>query len=206
MDFAENWDKTKARFRGFWNGEIIDRCMAAAVAPRDNARFGDFPFPSDPEGRESWWLDAERVFERQFDRIENTYYAGDAIPSISPDLGVAGHAGYFRGAGYAFGRDAIWFRPFIGGIGQGIGGLVFDRETPLFRKTAEHCKYFCERSKGRVAVAMPKASGNADALAHALGSENLLVAMLEEPEETASALEKMQSAWEAVFAEVNPVL
>ena len=55
-------------------------------------------------------------------------------------------------------------------------------------------------------VSMPDTTGNADALAHLMGSEELLPAMLEEPEAVARALQKIETVYERTMREVYDIV
>ena len=132
--------------------------------------------------------------------MENSYYAGEAFPSIFVDLGAGGHAGFFKGAKHYFG-DSVWFFPSL----EDPDDLEFDENSFLYKKTIELAKAYVEDSKGDYFVSMPDTSGNADALSHLMGPEELLPAMIEEPEAVQRALKKIQCAYERIMREVYDI-
>ena len=55
-------------------------------------------------------------------------------------------------------------------------------------------------------ISMPDSTGNADALAHLMGSENLMISMMEEPEAVQRALTKLEGAYESIMGEVFSIV
>jgi len=204
MEFAENWEKTKARFDAFWQSEVLDRCMIAAFAPRDGAKQGDFPFPDTWNEQASWWLDGERVFKRQYHGMQNTYYGGDAFPQFGLDCGAAGHAGFFRGARATFQQGTIWYHPSIEDIER--DELIFDRSNSFYSQIIELAKYLCAESKGRAFVSNADTCGNLDALAHLRGNEAVLMDLLTDPDWVDASLATIQQAWETFHEELITIL
>src|SRR5690606_17689640 len=105
------------------------------------------------------------------------------------NLGAAGHAGFFKGARYQI-EGTVWFFPSIEELKE--DSLQFDENSMLYRKTLELAEYYISESKGDFFVSMPDISGNADALAHLMGSENLMVEMIQNKEQVHRALNKIQ--------------
>ena len=201
MRYKEDWEKSKKRFEAFWQGEIVDRCLVSVKA-YDQVKLSTVRLvPGSDEERISYWTDAERIIKRSRYRMENTYYAGDSFPAIFVDLGAAGHAGFFKGAKHYFG-DSVWFFPSL----ENPSDLEFDENSFLFKKTIELAKAYAEDSKGDYMVSMPDTTGNADALSHLMGPEELLPRMLEEPEEIEEALSKIQYAYERVMKDVYEIV
>lgn len=191
MKYAKDWDKTKERFMGFWNLEIIDRCCISIVAPKNK----DLNFQVIPEKREDkikFWTDGEWIAKRNRSTFENRYFCGDAFPKIPIDLGASGHAGYFKNARCQF-EDTVWFFPFINDYSK--DQIEFDEKGFLYQKTIELAKFLVNDSKGDYIVGMTDSSGNADALAHIRGSENLLMDLFDDEDSVKAALKKIQDVW-----------
>ena len=201
MRYKDNWEQSKQRWEAYWKGEIIDRCCFSVKA-FDHTRFQtERIVPGTDEERFRYWTDPEQVIRRNRTLMENTYYGGDAFPAIFVDLGAGGHAGFFRGAKYYFG-DSVWFFPSL----DDLDSLEFDEHSFLFRKTLELARAYAEDSHGDYMIAMPDSTGNADALSHLMGAEELLLAMIEEPALVKTALAKIESAYERVMREVYDIV
>ena len=201
MRYKEDWEQAKKRHEAFWHQEVVDRCCAAIHVNNTDIGKGERQVPGTDEERFLHWTDPERIIKRNRTVMENSYYAGEAYPSIFVDLGAGGHAGFFKGARHYFG-DSVWFFPSLADPDE----LEFDENSFLYKKTIELAKAFAEDSKGDYFVSMPDTSGNADALSHLMSPEELLPAMIEEPEAVQRALKKIQSAYERIMNEVYGIV
>ena len=192
MRYKEDWEKSKKRFEALWNREIIDRCCISITAPRDPAKIEPEILPDNPEDWLKYRTDGELILKKRLFEFENTYFGGESFPQIFLNLGAAGHAGFFKGAKYYI-ENTVWFFPSIEELQE--RSLQFDENSMLYRKTIELAEYYTRESKGDFFVSMPDISGNADALAHLMGSENLMVDMIRNKVEVHRALGKIQDVW-----------
>jgi hypothetical protein len=197
MDYIENWDKIRSRYAAFWRGQREGACLFAVTAPKEGARWEDFPLPDNPEDRLKWWTDPELVIKRHRSWFANTYYAGDAFPLLIHDLGPAGHAGFFEGARPTF-EGTVWFAPTL----ERYEDLRFDPGSFLYQQTLSLCREYVRDAKGAYIVAMPDTVGDADALSHLRGPDQLMLDLLDRPEEVRAALAAVQAVWEDVMGRV----
>lgn len=196
MKYKDDWDSAKRRFEAFWNREILDRCCISVTAPKKNAK------PLEPIKDIAFYrTDAPSIIRRSRRSMEQTYYGGEAFPMIILDLGAAGHAGFFKGEKHLIG-DTVWFFPSL----EDPEDLTFDENSYLFRKTEELARAFVEDSRGDYCVSMPDTTGNADALAHLMGSEAFLEGMIENPDGITGALNKIEKAYERIMTDVYGII
>ncbi|MDD7645833.1 MAG: hypothetical protein PUJ35_01130, partial [Ruminococcus bromii] len=196
MRYKKDWDMAKKRLTAFWNRDIIDRCCFSVKVFESGVDPLLRLVPGTDEERFRYWTDPEAIIRRKRAMMEHTYYGGEAFPCIFLDLGAAGHAGFFKGEKHYFG-DSVWFFPSL----TDVDTLEFDENSFLYRKTLELARAFAEDSGGDYMVSMPDSTGNADALSHLLGPEELLPAMLEDPEAVQRALSKIELAYERIMCE-----
>lgn len=201
MRYKKDWDMSKTRLKAYWNGEIVDRCCISVKVYNQGSSPLIRLVPGSDEERIRYWTDAERVISRNRALMENTYYGGEAFPCIFVDLGAGGHAGFFKGEKHYFG-DSVWFFPSL----SDPDTLEFDRDSFLYQKTLELARAYTEDSKGDYFISMPDSTGNADALSHLMGSDELLPAMLEEPEAIQRALGKIELAYESIMRDVYAIV
>ena len=201
MKYLNDWDKRKERHTAFWNGELVDRCLCSVSSVIDGGTYRDFPLPDTEEERRKWWTDGDMILKRYIDGFENSYFAGDSLPILIHDLGPAGHAGYFKGVRLQF-EGTIWFEANI----EDYNELVFDPESFLYQKTVNLAKQYVETAKGDFIVSMPDAVGAIDVLSHLRRPENLLMDMLERPDEVKIGLQKVQAVWEKIYKEVSDIV
>lgn len=201
MRYKEDWDAAKQRFTAFWNREIIDRCcVSVAVYNVKGLPAGRGP-ETDAE-KERAYMDTEFRVKSLREAMENTYYGGEAFPMAFLNLGAAGHAGYFRGEKHSF-DNTVWFYPFMEDTDH---MPEFDRSMPLYQKTLELAKAFAEDSRGDYIISMPDTSGNADVLSHMMGAENMMTAMVEDPEGVERCLAKIQESYEDILPKVYDIV
>ena len=200
MRYKDDWSKAKERLTAFWNGEIIDRCCVS-IRACDWRKLGDsFRRPTERAEVDLFWTDPERIIRRNRLYMENTYYGGEAFPVMPLDLGASGHAGFFKGARHQF-EGTVWFFPSW----TGLENMEFDENSLLFSKTIGLARAFAEDSRGDYMVSMPDCTGNADALAHLMGSEELLMQMVDEPETVHAALDRIGKSYERAMNEVHAI-
>jgi hypothetical protein len=72
---------------------------------------------------------------------------------------------------------------------------AFDPDDPWAQKTLEFLQAAAERSNGRWPLATTRMRGIADLLATLYGDENLLMAMMSEPEQVHAAAERLTDLW-----------
>ncbi len=204
MEFRDGWDKSKERILAFWNREIIDRCCISVMSPKKGKTWPEEPQLNSEEDLIRYWTDGEWILERKLKEFENTFFGGECFPQLFVNLGAGGHGGFFKDISYKFKENTVWFFPFIEDWEKDAS--VFDPDSFLYRKTIELAKYFVQESKGRYYVSMPDTCGNADALAHMRGSENLLMDMVLEKEHVHAALDIIQKVWEKTVEEVYNIV
>jgi len=202
VDYKENWDKSKERLKAFWNGEIIDRCCVSVFSPKNGSSYTPELLPENPSDKVKFWTDGEWILKRNKAKFENTYFAGEATPQIFLNLGAAGHAGYFKNVKYQF-EDTLWFFPSL--MDWEKDPLTFESESFLYKKTIQLAQYLTNESKGSFFVSMPDIGGNADALAHIRGSENLLMDFYDDENHVSNALNEIQKVWLKVNKEVYDI-
>ena len=201
MRYKPDWEEAKKRHTAFWNHDIVDRCCINVRTCDDQLN----PL------LEQFWRKCngdttlvrttpELLIEQNRIIMEHTYYGGESFPLANVDLGASGHAGFFKGAKYQIG-DTVWFFRSLTDFDE----LEFDENSYLFRKTLETAQAFVQDSQGDYFVAMSDATGNADALAHLTGSEELLISMADNPELTQKALEKIQYAYQRIMDDVRSI-
>lgn len=203
MEYKEDWDKARERFCALWNREIVDRCCISVKAPKSGGHYTGVEIPDTGEDLIQYWTDPEQVLRRNLNRIENTYFGGEAAPNILINFGPEAHAAYF-GAPYHFRKTTVWFDPMIQDWEK--DKLVFDRNNEFYRKHKELARYLAAQGKGRYLVSMSDNASASDALAYLRGSENLLLDLALNPKPVKEALDIITDEWmetEREFFEIS---
>ena len=79
-----NFDKIKKIHSAFWECEIIDRPPVYITVPKEQKNVLPEKMYSSFEER---WLDEEHRALMDANRVDNTRYMGDAVPTVFPNLG-----------------------------------------------------------------------------------------------------------------------
>ncbi|MBE5785939.1 MAG: hypothetical protein E7324_00190 [Clostridiales bacterium] len=197
MRYKEDWPKAQQRLTAFWNQEVLDRCCVS-IRAQD---FSVIP-PPDRSDLFRYWTDPELIIRYNRGMMERSAYLGEAFPCIMLNLGSAGHAGFFRGAKPVYEPTTVWFEPSL----EDVSDLVFEESSFLYQKTLELARALSQDSRGDYLVGMCDDQGNADALAHLMGSEEMLIALTEEPEIMGDALKKIQPVYERIHSQVYDIV
>ncbi len=189
MLYKDNWDMTKQRLNALWEKEIIDRCCIAMTVRKDCSK--QYLRPQGKDEVRKYYTDPEKILERYYNEFENSIFIGEALPSVFPVLGTAGHCAYFD-CKYEFAEDTIWFFESMQNMQSEL--LEFNNNNEMLNAQRKIIDYIAPKAVDKFFIAMPDNCGNLDALAHIRGSSNLLIDMMEEPEEVEKALKKIREA------------
>ena len=193
MLFKQDWDKVKERFKALWEKEIIDRCSIAVPVTKDGREYeviDQFNFENADELKR-YYTDPEYILDRSIKKFSDTFYGGEALPCIFPNLGTGGHAAYFD-ADYKFAKDTVWFFPRIKDWGK--DKMKFNPNHMLLDTQRKNISYLSKAGKDKFFVSMPDNTGSFDALAHLRSSDMLLLDMIEKPEAVRQAVRKLIDA------------
>jgi hypothetical protein len=195
MKYKEDIDIVRKRLYAFWDREIIDRACISVVAPK---RPGDpismFENPEKlqdkPEELRKYWEDPETIYKNNIARLERTFLGGETLPVVFQNYGTSGHCNYF-GAVPTYGNDTIWFDHVWKDLSEARTAYTEVR----LKKHLEIARYLTENAKDNFYVAMPDHTGTIDSIGHLYGTENMLIAMLEEPELVKEAISIVNEGW-----------
>ncbi len=177
-----NIDKIRERLYALWDREIIDRVCISVSAPKDPKN----PYISTPPTSDAdlyrWYNDADWINKRTLERVDKTYFAGDALPNHFSYFGTGGHAKYLAPeSAVEYRPDTVWIHPVMDDLET--FSYEFDPKTNVpFKREVEVLKYLAANCDGRYLVGMPDNSGNYDALAELRGNEELMIDFITEPE------------------------
>jgi hypothetical protein len=195
MRFKPDIDKVRERLYAFWEREVIDRACISVVAPLYKGAnismfHNDKNLTGDPEGLKRYWEDPETILHNSLARLERTYLGGETLPVIFQNYGTSGHCRYF-GAKPTYGNDTIWFDPAWKSLSDAENTYMEDE----LKKELFITRYLEENARDNFFVAMPDNCGTLDAIGHLYGTEKVLIAMIEEPDELKKAIKLLNKAW-----------
>lgn len=192
LKYKPDWDIVKKRLIALWDREILDRCCVAVTAPLDKNKPYIEDVPTDPDELKAYYLDVEWILKRNEERMEKTYFGGDAFPCIFPYFGTGGHAKYLSSE-VIYRPDTIW----IPAVMKEYAGFDFSFNPEMnetFKKEREIICTLVKEGMGKFFVAPPDNCGSLDALAQLRGN-SLLMDFFDQPDELKNALEKVIDIW-----------
>ena len=98
-----------ARMEAYWEKAILDRPPVLLTAPKPHPQ----PLPQKRHATlAERWMDVEFVVETGAATVANTYWAGDGLPVVWPNLGPEILTACF-GAPLTFGESTSWSKPIL---------------------------------------------------------------------------------------------
>jgi hypothetical protein len=183
LSYKSDWEQAKTRLCGWWQGEVVDRCVLAVWAPRDGSRH--VPAPPLPERLEDRWLSLDYLKARNEYEMSTTFYGGEAFP-----LWNAGYPGWdsmpaYLGAPVTLMEETGWVDPIIS------AGRLEDYDFHDFKIQKDHRwwkllhqihQFNVEQSTGRAIPSLQDLGACGDTLAAIRGNEQLLMDMIDCPD------------------------
>ena len=155
-----------ARHRAFWQREILDRVCISVTAPAVNPV--RWPIAKSDAER---LADPEFVVRRAEARVQNNYYAGDALPMVYADGNLLYPA---WGGNGRFESETVWVEPAIRDWRE-WRDYQFDRNNIWRRRFLDCNRTLAEAAKGRWLVATQGIFGAMDAMSLIRGYEDFLM-------------------------------
>ena len=161
-----NVDRILERHRAFWHREIVDRVCIAVTAPAAR-RVASPKAGSDAEHLS----DPGFVVRRTEARVQNTYYAGDALPMVYAEGNLLYPA--WGGAG-RFDSGTVWVDPTVHDW-RAWNDYRFDFDNVWVTRFLDCNRALAEASKERWLVATQGFFGATDAMALMRGYEDFIM-------------------------------
>jgi hypothetical protein len=201
-----DWDEACRRMEAWWHGEVIDRVCLRVSAPLAPAEPFD-PAPVPPEDLDSYWLDPERVVERQVRGLAGQWWGAESFPVMFPvSVGIPAITAAYLGSPVEFvGTTSAWCHPIIEDWDD-CPTLRFDPQNEWFRRSVALLRTACERAEGRYVVGLPDLNGPGEILSRLRGPENLAIDLIENPERVHDAMRKVNRGWLEVWRALTGVV
>lgn len=190
--YKPDWEKSRKRLAAVWDRELCDRCCISVPAPRNENDPYRQKTPETAEELEKFYMDETWILERNLERMEKTYFGGDAMPCIFPYFGTGGHAKYFSSK-VVYRPNTIWIPPVM----EDYESFSFDfcvEKNEAFLRERRIVSFLAREGMGKFLVSPPDNSGSLDALAQLRGDKELLMDLYDQPEEVAKAVAALTAA------------
>ncbi len=178
--YREDMDKVRERLTIWWNGGDIGR-PAMHITARRPEPLEHVPILPQPDG----WVTSYSTTDFAY-RVNlasraciNTYYLGDAVPIVAPDLAPNCVALYLGCEGVES-PGTVWCEPFIDDPDE--AKFDYDPENFYWRFTLSLGKEQLDLGKGKFLLQFPDLIEGLDTLAAMRDTQKLLIDLLERPE------------------------
>jgi hypothetical protein len=199
FDFTRSrWMQLERDWGAWWAGELGRPIVT--IVTRDP---GTYPPPGDDFlTRFPLEMPADAVIDYFETRLKTQQFYADAVPKWWVNLG-AGIVGAYLGAGTEYGTGTTWFHPLKVETLADVH-LVYDANNVWWQRTQEITRAAVDRWVERgVMVAYTDLGGNLDILASLRGTGNLLLDVIEAPEEVDRLVSEITALWLRFFNELD---
>ncbi|ATW28020.1 hypothetical protein [Candidatus Formimonas warabiya] len=199
MLHPEEMNKRLNRHLTFWGEGFKGEGAYIAVQAPDETVSDQYPEIEAPLSLEERWFNIDYRLEKFQHRLQATYFAGDAVPSVFVDFG-SGNLAAMLGAAYKLAEDTIWFDvdPPIKDWNQ-LPAFRLHRDEKIYQAVMETTHRLCAESKGRYLVGVTDIGANIDILAALRNRQNLLMDFIEETDAVKEMVGKINGFWREVF-------
>ncbi len=177
MLYKPNWEEIQKRYKAYWARENHDKPIVSICAPKEKKIIQELPKRNTLKER---WCDVEYMLKKHNLDFQNTYFGGDAIPRLCPDLGPDFFAACY-GLELEFGENTSWaihnlheweeYKPF-----------VLDKQSFYYQKMLEMTKAAVEDGKDKYLVGIADIHPAADGLVAMRSPQELCIDTIERPE------------------------
>ena len=225
MRYKENWEETKRKFEGFWQQKNTGRPLMRIIARKpeiENLSDGrpheggiadvfcqgmNYDMPEDLKWKdmEDKYRNAERVAARYRDFCEKHLFLAEAFPNLEIHYGPGSTAAYL-GSEIGFKEDTVWFEPCVDEDWEDVPDLVYDPENKWLKDHlafAEKCR---ELAGDDMIVDMPDLMENIDVLSSLRGAQELMMDLIEDPEEIKKRVGQVTKAWIEYFDRFHEIV
>ncbi len=209
-EFSGDWNGLKARYEAWWKGENTDGPILGILAPRvQGGSSGDRWVESSSgenlgrAGRtavskeaEDFWTDPQTVLNRNLAMFQGAHITADGYPRLFANLGAVSLAP-FLGADPIFTIDTIWYKHFLSDASE--ANIVFDEQNRWLQWSLDATRFFKDNEQGRYRTGIPDITEHIDVLACLFDSQQLLLEIMDNPEDIHRLIKQVQQAWFKVY-------
>lgn len=189
--YKDNWPEAQERFERWWHREPTDRPLLRVTAPRDQP-LGDTPAPERP-GPPGKYLNTDYLIQEHRRRFETMYFAAEAFPGVSADLGPGSLAIYI-GCEPEFSEATVWFKPCIESLTE-TALPEFDPDSRWFRTHLDIIRTMREAFHPDAYIAIPDLIESTDILSAMRDPMRFLYDLMDQPAEVHRWLERINDLY-----------
>ena len=194
-----DWPRIEESYTAFWKGEL-DRPLIYAYGAKDPSKPTAFLCNID-----NLALSATEIVDDLAKKLANTVYYGDAFPCLWPNFGPGLTAAMVNECDLHFSGGTIWFEPKEEKELQDIH-IKADLENEWFVKVREVTRLAVERFGSEAQVAFTDLGGNLDLPSACRTPNNLLMDLIDCPNEVKRVTWEFHEAWWIYYNELAGII
>ena len=178
LSTKEDCQQAEQRINAWWNGEIIDRAVVMATAPRDGVNLQQYKRLFAAQGQThaelmEWFTNEEKVIQRLETYVNSTYWGGEAIPHVLPvSVYLVAITAAYLGCPYRIVPDSFsgWAEPVISDWNQ-VPRLAFNPDNEWWKISQRLLHAVASRAQGKYYIGVPDLNAPGEVLALLRGTE-----------------------------------
>lgn len=195
---------TLSRHEQWWQGTLgrplINGLVYNAYAPSHQAKA---PRITQANCHDFSWS-AEEVVDAVDAELSQCEFFLDGYPRLDLACFGPGVLAAFCGARADNTSGGMWFFPCEENVKK--LHVAYDPENPWAKRIRAICRAGVEKWQGSVMVGMPDLGGVMDVIASLCGTENLLFALMDEPDEVHRLILETETAWRSAYDDFAAIL
>ncbi|MBN1459872.1 MAG: hypothetical protein JXA57_10050 [Armatimonadetes bacterium] len=195
MYFCEKYPDICTRFDRFWKGEATDRPLLFLSAPKDEP---DESVPPPDYSNPTDRVLPEHMISQARYRVARTAYYAEGYPHFFGNFGPGVLHACIGGEADFTSLDTVWFPEFLSDISE-FTKLAFEPEGKWWTAIREANLALLEEVGEEIVVTFTDLGGVADILASAVGTQQLLLDVIERPEVVKAAVDHCHTLWMDAF-------
>jgi hypothetical protein len=186
LEYKPDASQACARMEAYWEKAILDRPAVLLTAPKEVR----VPLPEKQHATQAErWMDVEYIVELGAAKAANTYWAGDGLPLVWPNLGPEILTACF-GAPLTFGEDTSWSTPILHDW-SGIPDLKLDETNRYLQTILDMQKLSLAMGQGKWITGLTDIHPGADLAASFRDPQQLCVDLMDAPEQVHALLRQI---------------
>ena len=187
--YREDMDEVRKRLTIWWNGGDIGRPAMQITAPRPSPLENIVAMPQ-PTGWQTHYSTSNFDYRVNLSARQciRTYFLGDAVPHVAPDLAPNCLALYLGCRGVET-QGTVWCEPFMDDPEK--AKFVYDQDNFYWQFTLKLSKEQKKLGKGKFLFQFPDLIEGLDTLAAMRGTQKLLIDLIERPNWVHDSLRKI---------------
>lgn len=201
---TDRMDEVYEAYRRWWLGELERPLMRITLTDAYPAKPTGIPVLSQ-ENCADFRYSAEEVIDALDRELSRQQYLGDAFPMVNFAAFGPGVLAAFCGARLDNTSGRVWFFPQEE-LELSQIHVRYDPDNRYAKRIKELYRAGLNKWNGAVLMSLPDLGGVMDVAATFRGSENLLMDLLDEPEEVLRLNQEIQTAWYEAYQDLLAVL